>query len=432
MNTEITSAGETAHAPDASLPAAPLLARLAVVQTLAFAFMLPEFFTGALLPTILREKGLALDQLAWLSLTTAPTWFRWLMGPVVDARWSRRRWVVPASALAAAGYLVTGHVDIVADYTLLLVVLTLVNVLLLMQQVPAEAYYIESFAQAERPYGAVVGILGPILTNAVVFVGLASLYEQAGWQATAYAAAAILVGCALPMLLVRERVPLAQRRSLWQGDRPQLRLFFRRAEWRQIALLILAFGATQAAVQGLTGPYLIDRGFNVGDVGVLMGTFLTAAIVCGALLSAFLAPRIGLRRVLMLAAATQAAGALALYALLQLQAPSLVAAGLLFFAFVLGMMPLVYAMSLSRMNWPSAEQAGTDNAVMGTLAAVAGALGGALASIAAEHLGYGVTFAAIVLVSMALPLLYLRWFGRLATDASAPPQAAGIGASPPR
>jgi MFS family permease len=394
----------------------PLLARFAVVQVLAFAVMLPEFFTGALLPTILREKGLALDQLAWLSLTTVPTWFRWAMGPVVDARWSRRRWVVPASALAAAGYLVAGQVDIVAHYPLLLIVLTLVNALLLMQLVPAEAYHIESFAEKERPYGAIIAILGPILTNVVVFVGLAALYEAAGWQATAYAAAAILIGCSLPMLLIRERVPLAQRQSLWQGGRPRLRLFFRRAEWRQIALLIFAFGATQAAVQGLTGPYLIDRGFSVGDVGVLMGSFLTAAIVCGALLSAVLAPRIGLRRVLWLAAVTQVVGAVALYVLIGLDAPSLMVAGLLFFAFVLGMMPLVYAMSLSRLNWPSAAQAGTDNAVMATLAAVGSAAGGAVASVAAEHVGYTATFAAIVLVSLLLPLLYLRWYGRLATS----------------
>jgi MFS family permease len=400
---------------DPPLPKSPLLARLAVVQILAFAVMLPEFFTGALLPTILREKGLALDQLAWLSLTTVPTWFRWAMGPVVDARWSRRRWVVPASALAAAGYLAAGQVDIVANYPLLLVVLTLVNALLLMQLVPAEAYHIESFAENERPYGAIIAILGPILTNVVVFVGLASLYEAAGWQTTTYAAAAILVGCSLPTLLIRERVPLAQRQSLWHGGRPQLRLFFRRAEWRQIALLIFAFGATQAAVQGLTGPYLIDRGFSVGDVGVLMGSFLTAAIVCGALLSAVLAPRIGLRRVLLLASAAQVAGAISLYVLLGLRQPSLLLAGLLFFAFVLGMMPLVYAMSLSRLNWPSAAQAGTDNAVMATLAAVGSAAGGAVASVAAEHLGYATTFAAIVLVSLMLPLLYLRWYGRLAT-----------------
>jgi MFS family permease len=413
MSSETTIA--PARASDSPSPASPLLARLAVVQILAFAVMLPEFFTGALLPTILREKGLALDQLAWLSLTTVPTWLRWAMGPMVDARWSRRRWVVPASALAAAGYLVAGQVDIVANYPMLLTVLTLVNALLLMQLVPAEAYHIESFAEKERPYGAIIAILGPILTNVVVFVGLASLYEAAGWQATAYAAAAILVGCSLPMLLIRERVPLAQRQSLWHGGRPQLRLFFRRAEWRQIALLIFAFGATQAAVQGLTGPYLIDRGFSVGDVGVLMGSFLTAAIVCGALLSAVLAPRVGLRRVLFLAAAAQVAGAVALYVLLGLQAPSLLVAGLLFFAFVLGMMPLVYAMSLSRLNWPSAAQAGTDNAVMATLAAVGGAAGGAVASVAAEHLGYATTFAAIVFVSLMLPLLYLRWYGRLAT-----------------
>jgi predicted MFS family arabinose efflux permease len=414
MSSETTIA--PARASDSPSPASPLLARLAVVQVLAFAVMLPEFFTGALLPTILREKGLALDQLAWLSLTTVPTWLRWAMGPMVDARWSRRRWVVPASALAAAGYLVAGQVDVVANYPMLLTVLTLVNALLLMQLVPAEAYYIESFAEKERPYGAIIAILGPILTNVVVFVGLASLYEAAGWQATAHAAAAILVGCSLPMLLIRERVPLAQRQSLWQSGRPQLRLFFRRTAWRQIALLIFAFGATQAAVQGLTGPYLIDRGFSVGDVGVLMGSFLTAAIVCGALLSAVLAPRIGLRRVLWLAAVTQVVGAVALYVLIGLDAPSLMVAGLLFFAFVLGMMPLVYAMSLSRLNWPSAAQAGTDNAVMATLAAVGSAAGGAVASVAAEHVGYKATFAAIVLVSLLLPLLYLRWYGRLATS----------------
>jgi predicted MFS family arabinose efflux permease len=412
-----TPATSTRHAaPDAALPAGPLWARLLIVQVLAFAVMLPEFFSGALLPTILRERGLALDQLAWLSLTTVPTWFRWAMGPVVDARWSRRRWVIPASALAAAGYIAAGQVDIVGNYALLLGVLTLVNALLLMQLVPAEAYHIESFAERERPYGAIVAILGPILTNVVVFVGLSALYEQAGWQVTAYAAAAILVGCSLPMLVMRERVPVAQRQSLWQQGRPQLRLFFRRAQWPQIAWLVFAFGATQAAVQGLTGPYLIDRGFSVGDVGVLMGSFLTAAIVLGALLAAVLSPRIGLHKVLALAALTQVIGAAALYVLVGLQQASLGTAGALFFVFVLGMMPLVYAMSLSRMSWPSPSQAGTDNAVMATLAAVGGAVGGAAASLAAEHVGYGVTFAAIVVISLSLPLLYLRWFALLGTQ----------------
>lgn len=409
----IGTAGQAPHAP-------PLMARLAVVQILAFAVMLPDFFVSALLPTILRERGLSLDQLAWLSATTVPTWFRWAIGPMVDARWSRRRWVVPATALAAAGYLVAGHVDIVANYALLLAVLTLVNVMLVLQLVPGEAYYIESFAEAERPYAAIIAILGPILTNVVVFVGLAGLYEAMGWQATAYAAAAILVGCALPMLLVRERVPMTQRQSLWQGGRPNLKLFFRRPEWMQIAFLVFVFGGTQAAVQGITGPYLIDRGFSVADVGLLLGTFLTASIVCGAFLSAFLARLIGLRQLLWLAALCQVIGAGALYLLLSAATASLTLAGMLLFVLSLGMMPLVYAMSLARLNWPSPAQAGTDNAVIATLGAIGAAAGGALGSVGAEHLGYGWVYAVLVLLSLSLPLLYLRWLARLNPQQATP------------
>jgi MFS transporter, putative signal transducer len=400
-------------------PTAGLWTRLFVVQLLGFAVLLPDFFVSALLPTILRDRGVPLDQLAWLALSTAPSWLRWLAGPLVDGRWTRTRWIVMFSALAAAGYIIISEVDLVGNFAILIGILTLINALLVLQQVAGEAYHIESFTEAERPYGAVVSIVAPMLVNIVVFVGLTALYEAMGWRATAYAAAAVIIGCALPVLLIRERVSVEHRAALREGRRPDLRLFFRRPDWLLITVLVTLFGISQAGIQSISGPFFVDAGFSVGDVGILMGSCLTLAVIFGAIVSGVIGPSVGLRGMLVLSLGTQAVGCIALWILLSVSKPSLLIAGTAFFCYVLGLMPAVYALNWSRMNWPSAQQSGTDNAVIGTIGAIAATIGGAIASISAEHLGYKAAFAILMVLAFAVPTLYLTWFRRVGKSSMA-------------
>jgi MFS transporter (putative signal transducer) len=167
--------------------------------------------------------------------------------------------------------------------------------------------------------------------------------------------------------------------------------------------------------QGMTGPFLIDRGFDLARLGIVSGIAGTAASLVGTLLAGLLLRRLDVAAVLQgtVAAMLAVLAGFALAALVR-NLPWQALAGLVLVkALVTG--ALFVALYTAMMGWSSLRQAGVDFTLLqcadAATAAVAGVAGGQLA----QHLGYapcfGLAAALGLLAWLALPAVVRRTAG---------------------
>ena len=86
---------------------------------------LPMHFFYVALPGIMREAGVSLSAIGWVSLVYLPWVFKVAWAPLVD-RWRLggrvpyRNWVLLMQAMAAAGFLLSATLSVADDFALIL------------------------------------------------------------------------------------------------------------------------------------------------------------------------------------------------------------------------------------------------------------------------------------------------------------------------
>jgi MFS transporter (putative signal transducer) len=208
----------------------------------------------------------------------------------------------------------------------------------------------------------------------------------------------ILVLLGLPFLLGAARNALPEVRE----HVPSLAAAWRRPEIRRGLAAAAIYVVAQKVSLGMLGPFLIDAGIDLATVGLLNGVGsmifgFAAALAGGALVRVW-----GVRNVLMLALALQAA-ALSFFAAYHF-APGIPTPVLMAVAVVSssGFMALGFvALYAQFMRWSDPRQAGVDFTMFQCMDAVISMAGGVAAGYAAQHLGYGVFFAGAGLLALA-------------------------------
>lgn len=163
---------------------------------------------------------------------------------------------------------------------------------------------------------------------------------------------------------------------------------------------------------GMVGPFLIDQGIGLDEVGVLNGLGSLVLGFTGALAGGALVRGLGIGRVMILAVLLQTL-VLAGFAVQASTAllPREAAMGLAL-AGASVVMPIGFvALYAQFMRWSDPRQAGVDFTLFQCMDASVSMLAGLTAGVVAQHLGYGVFFAlAAALALGALPLI--RRLGR--------------------
>jgi MFS transporter (putative signal transducer) len=252
------------------------------------------------------------------------------------------------------------------------------------------------------------GYVGAMIGGGLFLV----LVERAGWSTGILAAAALVAVLTLPAAVTREHLPA----SAGQGShRPSLADALGRPAIRFGLVAVLLVQGGLRLSQGMTDPFLIDRGFDLELLGVVSGIAGTGASLVGTLVAGLLLRQLDVASVLhATVAAMLAVLAGFVAAALVRDLPWQALAGLVLSkSLVIG--ALFVTLYTAMMGWSSLRQAGVDFTLFqcadAAMAAVAGVAGGQLA----HHLGYGVCFglaAALALVAwLALPVVVRRAAG---------------------
>ena len=400
---------------DPASAAKPDLPKLLTLGLLHMGQYFPHALAGITLPFLLRKEGLPLEMFWLLALPAVPRWLKWLIALLVDnhgsARFGRRKsWILPCTLIGASTYLLLAFIP-PSMATLYALVATLVakSFVMAAQDVAVDAYAAEAMTPAERPTGTAIinflAVLGTILGS-----GAVALVARFGWQATMIAASSLLLLAALPALLRPEPAPPAASVARHaRGERASLRKALLQPEARLVLPCMAAFGFGGAFLQSMLGPFFADKGLTLTQFGIvaLLAGVLGTGI--GALVTPWLVARIGLARTAMAGLGCVLpiqGGALALVAWLPGLPPLgvLVALGALVFVSL-----TVYdtCVGISRFQWVSPSQAGTDYSLQSSLYNLGGWLAGSVAGVLAGSLGWVLFFPVTALLIVAGGLLYL-------------------------
>lgn len=367
-----------------------------------------QAITGSLvqtgLPTVLREEGMGLDRIGLLSLLFLPWALKFLWAPLVDrfcvVRLGRRRsWLLLCQALIASSFAVLSQLSPAGHFELMLCMLLAVSVFAATQDIATDALAVEVVDESRRAAVSSAGVFGGYVGFLLGVGAWLPVYAAFGWQASMLFMAGVVAVLTIPAVAARGiedgvPAPVAAGRP-----RPRLSASFRRAEYRRGLGFMLVYQSGLRLGIALIGPFLVDTGLTLSDIGWLKGAGGAAAGLVAALAMLAVLRRPS-ARALMLAALANAVLFLALAGVWAgIVPPDLVAPLILAqSAAAATSMIALYAVMI---GWCSPHQAGTDFALLQSADAVMAIAFGIAAGFIGQAFGHAAVFALAALLLVA-------------------------------
>jgi PAT family beta-lactamase induction signal transducer AmpG len=279
------------------------LTRFVWIGLFGFTSGLPFGIFKDFAPVWLREGGMPLATIGWLSALAAPWSIKVLWSPLVDRYGGHRRWIA-GSLFAASGAVIllalTG-VETGPVLPLLLLGFTLASAT---QDIAVDAYTIGILHRGEE--GPVNGIRVTLYRLALVTAGglAVALSAPFGWSATLVVLGIVLAGLAALAPLAPQRPQQARAlgwRELWRGFVG----WFARPGALPLAAFILLYKWPDAALGPMIRTFRVDAGLDAAAIGSLAVPELLAT-VAGAWCGAAVVARLGVLRGLLVCGLAQA------------------------------------------------------------------------------------------------------------------------------
>jgi PAT family beta-lactamase induction signal transducer AmpG len=415
---------------------ADLVSRLGVLGALYFSQGLPfGFFTQAV-PVVMRQQGLSLALVGASSVLALPWGLKFLWAPLVDrhggsALGRRRGWILPLQALTVLGLLALAVVGplllgealtrggsataasiaeaVATGLVALAVGMALTNLLAATQDIATDGLAVDILAPAERGLGNGLQVAAYRLGMITGGGALLWLFSRAGWTWTFVAMAALVAAMSVPVWHFREPAVVevaAAPVSPWA----MLRFFRSRRTLLWLGAIAL-YKVGDAWGSPMARTLLVDLGFGLNDIALLLGTLGSLAGLVGALTGGLLAGR-G-RLLALLAAGLVHAALMASYALPVLVEgmPTAVVAALIVGEHLTGGMATV-ALFTAMMDACDRATGASDYTAQASVVVLATGLGGALSGVSAQAWGYAPHFLAAAAVcalgALAMWPLYRR------------------------
>ncbi len=393
---------------------------LGVLGSLYLAQGLPfGFFTQAL-PVMLRKQHVSLELIGLISLLALPWALKFLLAPTVDRRGTRRAWVLAMQAATVVTLVLAAGLEASATGPLLAVI-AVINALAATQDIATDALAVDLLQRAERGIanGLQVGAyrVGMIIGGGALLV----VFDVVGWRGSFIIMAGLVAATTVPVLRLREPPRTA-------GPGASLEGFFARPDAWPLLALLFSFKFGEAFGVGMLRPRLVDLGYGLAELGVMVGTVGFAAGLVGAFAGGAWVGRLGRRRALLIFGAAQTAAVLG-YSTIGFDAPrALVAVAIALEHLCSGLATATLFTCI--MDWSRAEATATDTTVQASTVVVATGQATALSGLSAAKLGYPLHFGLASLFAAGAVIVAGVLFPRITQQEAPVPSdsASGVGA----
>lgn len=373
----------------------PAIAGIYISQTVITAL------TTQALPSLLRDAGASLQVAGLTALLWLPWGVRFLWSPAVE-RWrlpagrTERRsrtlvlagqWLIAAVLLLLGLTALAGYLSLADHAGWILGGLLVAALIAASTDVASDGFTVEQLATRQRGWGNVAQVGGSYVGAMLGAGGFLLVAGTLGWPQALLATALTIVLLSVPMLLIREP---ARDPALAVDHRPGLLHALRRPEVRTGLLLMLLSSIGVRLTLGMFGPFLLDKGLSLEQLGWLFGSLHIGAGLTGAFLGGLLVRAAPGWRAVWIAVSLKALVLIAL----TVAAPTasltvlMVLVGLMFAALGFVWVALYSAL----MGLASPLQSGVDFTVFQSADALLAMAGGVAGGWLSQHLGYNVCF----------------------------------------
>ncbi len=285
-----------------------------------FSSGLPFLLVGATLSAWLKDAGIDLTMIGFVSYATLLYTFKFLWAPAVDrlplplfGRLGQRRgWLLAAQLVLALG--LVGLVWMTPQSSLIgfVALVTLVAFAGATQDIAVDAYRVEIAPIEAQAALASTYTLGYRLALIASGAGTLFLADHAGWQIAYLTLAALLVVPMIAVLRAREPEHAPEKRqaktafaALRDGVIGPFQEFFQRCGL-PLGLLLLAFVGLFKLPEQMIGvianPFYLDCGYTKTQIAEVSKVYGVIVSLAGAFAGGFAVSRFGLRGPLLLAA----------------------------------------------------------------------------------------------------------------------------------
>ena len=391
-----------------SLPASTwaLLGSLYLTQYLGIGFFMVA------LVAILRAQGAPLEQVSLVYLLGLVWAVKFLWAPLVDRLGVERighfrGWLLVMQAGMVLTLLAIGTLDPIADFGRVYVLCMLLALFAATQDIAADGLACRLLPAAERGLGNGLQVAGQLLGNLLGTGGVLMAYPLVGWQGAMVLLAAGTLVSLVQVLVFREPA---------HGGTPlpiaavvgRVWTLWRRPGGGRWLLMVLLYPLGVSLAYALITPILVDAGWALERIGLLINVLGGLLGVPAALLTGLLIRRYGRRPVMIGAALLQIPGISVLILPVQGATGGLavtLAVGLFFLLYN----PVVAVITTLMMDQASRASPATDYASQYSLYMLFSIMAVSAGTALAGQVGYLPVLAAATASALAMALLSLSW-----------------------
>lgn len=359
------------------------------------------FFVVAMV-AILRERGAGMDTIGQVYLLgmvwpLKVLWAPWIDRYAIGRLGHYRGWLLLTQGGLVAGLVAIGCYDVQDDFGLVYALCLASAVLSATQDIALDGLACRLLPPTQRGLGNGLQIAGGLVGNLVGGGLMLMLYPTLGWRGCAWVLAGLTAVSLAQLLAYREpERPIARRRASYG----RLLAFWQTPARKRWLALLLVYPVSSATAYSILMPALVDAGWTLARIGLVVNVFGSIAGVGAALLCGKLLARIGRRQALLGAAGLQLLGVAGI-GLPALGVDSPVAVGAAVVLYFLLYNPAATVLATLMMDQASPDSPATDYTLQYSLSqgfVMAMTAAGATLSIS---LGYG----GVVLLSAALAVV---------------------------
>ncbi|AFZ26075.1 arabinose efflux permease family protein [Cylindrospermum stagnale PCC 7417] len=407
------------------------LNKLGLLGCLYVSQFLPTAFLYQALPVFMRQQGVSLKTISFLSLLILPSALNFLWSPLID-RYSfttlghYRFWIICLQVLIACTTVIGGLLNIEHNVTALLICLFVMCFLCACQNIATDALALGLLEVRERSLGNGVQMGGNYLGAVIGGGWMLSLLNYWGWMATMLTLAFLVVVALFPILRYEEpnrnNQQVSQTKLDSQRSTPALmnlvKFFRRQGMWRWLLVLLLYMkGSIMAST--MYRLLLVDIGLSLSEIGLLLGVVSYTVGIFGAIAAGFLINPLGRKRSLILFGLFQAVAMMTYL----LPASGVTSLPILYLVAIV----VQFSVSLTStavftivMDKSELETAGTDQTIQSSILSFSGISAAAISGVIAESFGYQGVFVLGVVITLLSVVITARVFDETRSTQDSP------------